>query len=212
MKTYKIAIVEDDPEFRQWVLEEIEHSEKFECVANFETGDEALKQIPSLELDAIIMDLGLDTSSMDGIETMLRLKLNAPNMKFMVITSFSHDEKIFEALRVGAGAYLLKDDIPDKLIDVLTDFVNDGSPMTPSIAQKLVRSFHKPVNDLSQIQELSPREVQILDLISKGFLNKEINDQLGISVNTVKVTTYKIYKKLQVNNRVEAVKKYLNLH
>lgn len=193
-------------------MEEIEESDQFECVASFETAEESLKYIPSLNPDAIIMDLGLDTSNIDGIECMLRLKINNPDLRFMVVTSFSNDDKIFEALRVGAGAYILKNDIPDKLIEVLTDFVQNGSPMSPTIAQKLVRSFHKPIIDLSSIQTLSDRETQILDLISKGFLNKEIKDQLGIAENTVKVTTYKIYKKLQVNNRVEAVKKYLNLH
>ena len=212
MKKYKICIVEDDSEFRDWLIEEIEESSKFECVASFETGEEALKYIPSLNPDAIIMDLGLDTSDFDGIECMLRLKINSPDLRFLVITSFSNDEKIFEALRVGAGAYILKNDIPDKLIDVLIDFVNNGSPMSPSIAQKLVKSFHQPIVDLSSIQNLTNRETEILDLISKGYLNKEIKDTLNIAENTVKATTYKIYKKLQVNNRVEAVKKYLNLH
>jgi len=211
-QVYSICIVEDNSEFRQWLVEEIEESEQFRCLANFETAQDALEQIPALGPDAVIMDLGLDTSKIDGIECMLRLKENHPNLRFMVITSFSQDEKIFEALRVGAGAYILKDDIPDKLISVLTDFVNNGSPMTTSIAQKLLRSFHQPVQDLQNLEKLSPRETQVLDLIAKGYLNKEIKMKLDISENTVKATTYKIYKKLQVNNRVEAVKKYLNLH
>ena len=211
MTKYKICIVEDNLDFRQWLIEEIEDSEIFEFVHGFEKAEDALKLLPAIEPDVVIMDLGLDTSSIDGIELMLRLKLNNPEFKFLVITSFSHDEKIFEALRVGAGAYILKDDIPDKLIDILTDFVNDGSPMSASIAHRLVKSFHQPIDDLSMIHELTPRELEILSLISEGYLNKEIKDQLGISENTVKVTTYRIYKKLQVNNRVEAVKKYLNL-
>ena len=210
--TYTVCIVEDEAEFRQWLIEEIEESEHFECLASYETAREALKHIPALSPDVTIMDLGLNTSEFDGIECMLRLKENHPSLRFLVITSFSNDEKIFEALRVGAGAYILKDDIPDKLINVLTDFVNDGSPMSASIAQKVVRSFHKSVADLHNMQTLSPREMEVLDLISKGYLNKEIKQKLNISVNTVKVITYKIYKKLQVNNRVEAVKKYLNLH
>lgn len=209
---HRICIVEDDQEFRDWLIEEIVESEFFTCIASFEKAQEALNQIPSLAPDAIIMDLGLDTSEFDGIETMLKLKIVNPELKFLVITSFSHDEKIFEALRVGAGAYILKDDIPDKLIDVLTDFIKGGSPMTASIAQKVVRSFHQPVKELTLLQKLTPRENEILELIAKGYLNKEIKDSLSISENTVKATTYNIYKKLQVYNRVEAVKKYLNLN
>jgi len=106
----------------------------------------------------------------------------------------------------------LKDDIPDKLIQVLDDFMKGGSPMTASIAQKVVRSFHQPVDELTVLQKLTKREEEILGLIAKGYLNKEIKEALGISENTVKATTYNIYKKLQVYNRVEAVKKYLNLH
>ncbi len=207
----KICIVEDNEEFRNWLLEEIEESENFECIASFETAKEALAQIPALVPDAIIMDLGLETSEIDGVETMLKLKIVNPELKFLVITSFSHDQKIFEALRVGAGAYLLKNDIPDKLISVLEDFVNGGSPMSAIIAQKVVSSFHQPVDELKELQKLSKREEQILDLIAKGFLNKEVKDKLNISENTVKATIYNIYKKLQVYNRVEAVKKYLNL-
>lgn len=209
---HRICIVEDNQEFRDWLIEEIEESEIFICIASFEKAQDALNQIPALAPDAIIMDLGLDTSEFDGIETMLKLKIVNPDLKFLVITSFSQDENIFEALRVGAGAYILKDDIPDKLIDVLTDFINGGSPMTASIAQRVVRSFHQPVNDLTLLQKLTPREKEILGLIAKGYLNKEIKDSLSISENTVKATTYNIYKKLQVYNRVEAVKKYLNLN
>ena len=209
---YKICIVEDDPEFRDWLIEEIEESEQFTCVASFEKAQDALIQIPALKPDATIMDLGLDTSQIDGIETMLKMKIVNPDLQFLVITSFSQDEKIFEALRVGAGAYILKDHIPDDLISVLEDFVNGGSPMSTSIAQRVVRSFHQPVDDLSMLQKLTPREKEILGLIAQGFINKEIKESLQISENTVKATTYNIYKKLQVYNRVEAVKKYLNLH
>lgn len=209
---YNVCIVEDDQEFRDWVLEELEEHDLFKCLGNYATAEHALREIPQLDAHIVIMDLGLIGSGMDGIECMLRLKLVKPQLRFMVITAFSQDIKIFEALRVGAGSYILKTDIPDKLIHVLEDFAKDGSPMSASIAQKVIRSFHKPVESLAQIQQLSPRENEIIELISKGYLNKEIKNELGISENTVKVTTYNIYKKLQVNNRVEAVRKYLNLH
>lgn len=209
---YNVCIVEDDQEFRDWVLEELEEHDQFKCLGNYATAEHALREIPQLDAHIVIMDLGLIGSGMDGIECMLRLKLVKPQLRFMVITAFSQDIKIFEALRVGAGSYILKTDIPDKLIHVLEDFAKDGSPMSASIAQKVIRSFHKPVESLAQIQQLSPRENEIIELISKGYLNKEIKNELGISENTVKVTTYNIYKKLQVNNRVEAVRKYLNLH
>jgi len=212
----RVAIVEDDPEFREWLESELEAPE-FECVGSFEVAEAALAQIPQINPDIVIMDLGLEHSDIGGIECMLRLKLVCPNQKFLVMTSHGDDERVFEALKTGAGAYILKNDIPRKLIDVLGEFHRGGAPMSAEIAQKVIASFFKPAADLISLQQLSPREKEVLNLLSKGYLYKEIADMLPnenapdkkIAEGTVKIHAHKIYQKLQVNNRTEAINKYL---
>jgi DNA-binding NarL/FixJ family response regulator len=213
----KIAIVEDDPEFREWLESELEVP-GFECVGAYSTAEAALSEIPQIKPDIVIMDLGLELSDINGMECMLRLKLVSPTLKFLVITSYGDDERVFEALKTGAGAYLLKNDIPKKLIDVLTEFYNGGAPMSAGIAMKVISSFHKPPGDIVAVQQLTPREKEILEFLSKGYLYKEIADKLynendptkKIAEGTVKIHAHKIYQKLEVNNRTEAIKKYLN--
>jgi DNA-binding NarL/FixJ family response regulator len=119
---------------------------------------------------------------------------------------------------VGAGAYILKSDISKKLVQVLDEFYAGGAPMSAEIAQKVITSFHKPPTDIVEVQQLSPKETKVLDLLSKGFLYKEIADMLpnendptkNISEGTVKIHAHNIYQKLHVNNRTEAIRKYLN--
>lgn len=213
----RVVIVEDDPEFREWLEMELEDP-GFECIGSFDVAENALAQVPQLKPDIVIMDLGLEHSDIGGIECMLRIKLVSPAQKFLVMTSHGDDERVFEALKVGAGAYILKNDIPKKLIHVIDEFHKGGAPMSAEIAQKVISSFHKPTNDLVSLQQLTPREKEILDLLSKGYLYKEIADMLPnendrsktISEGTVKIHAHKIYQKLHVNNRTEAIKKYLN--
>jgi len=211
MKTYKVAIVEDQADFRNWLIEELELVEQFECVGAFEYAEEALKVIPTLDVDIVLMDLELEGSDVNGIGSMLRLKLIDKSINFLVVTSHSDDELVFEALKVGAGAYILKSDVPDKLGELLGEFAEGGAPMSSVIAKKVIRSFHKPPEQVKELERLSPREREVIGLISKGFFNKEIADRIGVAENTVKTIAHRVYQKLQVNNRVEAVIKYLNL-
>lgn len=206
-----VVIVEDDLEFQSWILEEINDAPDIECIQTFDVAEDALAAIPQLKPDIVIMDLGLDKSDMDGIECMLRLKIVAPDLKFLVITSNSDEASLFEALRVGAGAYVQKGDIPKQLIDLLKDFHLGGAPMSPGIARRIIENFHKPAEDLVLLKTLSPRETETLELLSKGFLYKEIGNKLTIAEGTVKHHTHNIYKKLQVNNCIEAIRKYLNI-
>lgn len=214
----RISIVEDDLEFQEWLLAELSEAPHFQCISRYDLAENALANIPLEKPDIVIMDLGLDKSDIGGIECMLRLKLVSPDLKFLVITAHAGDDKVFEALKVGAGAYILKSDISKKLIQVLDEFYAGGAPMSAEIAQKVITSFHKPLNDIIQVQQLSPKETKILDLLSKGYLYKEIADMLpnendptkNISEGTVKIHAHNIYRKLQVNNRTEAIRKYLN--
>ncbi len=118
----RVSIVEDDLEFQNWILEEIGDVSHIECLSTYDVAEDALEELPQLKPDIVIMDLSLDKSDMGGIECMLRLKLVSPNLKFLVITSNSDENKVFEALRVGAGAYIQKGDIPKNLIELLEDF------------------------------------------------------------------------------------------
>lgn len=215
----KICIVEDDDEYRDFLRRDIEDVPGYECVGTFDVAEAALRRIPLERPDIVLMDLGLDKSLINGIECMLRLKLVCPDLKFVVITVFDTDDKVFEALRIGAGAYILKKDIPDRLIQILDEFIAGGAPMSMEIARKVISSFHKSKQDLELIQQLTEREIEILELLSKGLLCKEIaahlthkykNNQENIKEGTVKQHINHIYHKLQVNNRVEAIRRYLS--
>lgn len=214
----KISIVEDDPEFQDWLVEELSDEPRFKVISRYDVAENALANIPLERPHIVIMDLGLEKSDIGGIECMLRLKLVSPDLKFLVITAHGGDEKVFEALKVGAGAYILKSDISDKLIKVLDEFQNGGAPMSAQIAQKVIASFHKAPTDIVQVQQLTEREMEILDYLSKGFLYKEIAEKLinendpekKLAEGTVKKHAHNIYQKLQVNNRTEAIRKYLN--
>ena len=210
-KNITVSIVEDDLEFQNWIQEEINEAPHIKCLSKYDIAEDALAELPQLKPDIIIMDLGLEKSDIGGIECMLRLKLVAPNLKFLVITSHSDENMLFEALRVGASAYIQKGDIPKKLIDLLDDFNAGGAPMSPGIARKIIENFHKAPEDLMRLKALSNRENETLELLSKGFLYKEIASKLTIAEGTVKIHAHNIYKKLQVNNCVEALRKYLNI-
>ena len=218
VNTIKVCIVEDDPEFQEWLSEELAEASHIECLGIFSVAEDAMAKIPVLRPNIVLMDLGLEKSSIGGIECMLRLKLVSPELRFMVVTSYGDDEKVFEALKVGAGAYILKGDISRSLIDRLDEFSRGGAPMSAEIARKVITTFHREAADLALLQQLSPREKDILDLLAKGFMYKEIagmlhneNDQSKtISEGTVKIHAFNVYQKLQVNSRIEAMKKYLN--
>jgi Response regulator containing a CheY-like receiver domain and an HTH DNA-binding domain len=214
----KICIVEDDPEFQDWLAEELADEKRFVLTGRFDIAEQALANIPLLKPDIVLMDLGLEKSDIGGIECMLRLKLVSPELKFLVITAHGGDDKVFEALKVGAGAYILKSDVSDKLRQVVLDFYNGGAPMSAQIAQKIIASFHKPAADIALVQQLTSREQEILYYLSQGFLYKEIADKLTnenepskkLAEGTVKKHAHNIYQKLQVNNRTEAIRKYLS--
>lgn len=208
-KKIRVSIVEDDLEFQKWILEELDEAAHIECISTYDVGENALAELPQIKPDIVIMDLALEKSDMSGIECMLRLKLVSPGLKFLVITANSDESVVFEALSVGAGAYIQKSEIPRKFIDLITEFQEGGAPMSPGIARKIIGRFHKPTQDLILLKELSPRETEVLDNLAKGYLYKEIADNLEIAEGTVKQHSHKIYKKLQVNNRTEAIGKYL---
>ncbi len=199
-----IVIVEDLDEVRDGLKGFIGLSHDFTVVGAYKTAEEALNHIPRLKPDIVIMDINLP--GMNGIDCIRQVKNKTPDTQFMMFTVYENDEKVFEALKAGASGYLLKNTGLVQLIESLKELYNGGSPMSANIARKLVTVF-RDQNNTENIETLSQRENQVLQLLSKGLLYKEISDQLHISTSTVRQHIHKIYEKLHVQNRTEAINK-----
>ncbi|HPF10999.1 MAG TPA: response regulator transcription factor [Flavobacteriaceae bacterium] len=208
---HRIVIVEDHEALLEAMTLMLEASQKFRVEGRYKNAEEAMVHIPQLRPDAVLMDINLPRLS--GIECVSQLKSRCPEILFVMCTSFEDDQKIFESLEAGASGYILKTDGPVRIISALEDLFEGGSPMSASIARKVVNSFSKFSKKPNvEMELLTEREREILDLIAKGFLNKEVSEKLFISLGTVKKHVQNIYEKLHVNTRVEAVNKYLNRH
>jgi DNA-binding NarL/FixJ family response regulator len=200
-----LAIVEDLAEVREGLKQFISLNPEFTILGAFQTAEEAMDKLPQLNPDIVIMDINLP--GMSGIECIRLIKKKIPRTQFMMFTVYENDEKVFEALKAGASGYLLKNTGLLQLIAALKELHNGGSPMSANIARKLVNLFQDEHVSVEPASGLSKRENETLLLLSKGLLYKEIADQLGISVSTVRQHIHKIYEKLHVQNRTEALNK-----
>lgn len=200
----KVGIVEDEKQIREGVAVLINGSEGFSCKYTFDNAEDAINKLPSLNLDVVLMDIHLPGKS--GIDCIAELKPLCPGTQFIMFTSFEDAESVFKALKVGATGYLTKTTQPSKILDALLDVHKGGSPMSSHIARKIVNSFHITENN-KELEKLSSREKEILDLLSKGYRYKEIADQLFLSTETVRTHIRNIYEKLQVNSKTEAINK-----
>jgi len=200
-----LSIVEDLDEVREGLKQFISLNPEFKVLDTFKTAEEALYDIPRLQPDIVIMDINLP--GMNGIECIREIKTKVPRTQFMMFTVYENDEKVFEALKAGASGYLLKNTGLVQLIEALQELHKGGSPMSANIARKLVTVFREKESSEIPVESLSKRETEILQLLSKGLLYKEIADQLSISVSTVRQHIHKIYEKLHVQNRTEAINK-----
>jgi DNA-binding NarL/FixJ family response regulator len=205
--TINVAIVEDIDDIREGLAALINGSEKFRCEAAYANAEAALEQLPELEPDVVLMDIGLP--GMSGIECIQRLKAQYPQMQIMMLTIYEDDEKIFDSLKAGASGYILKKTPPAKLLESIQDLHNGGSPMSSQIARKVVQAFQQNHQPVPPAERLSKREQEILAYLAKGHLYKEIAVALHISVETVRTHLRNIYDKLHVRTRTEAVVKYL---
>jgi len=200
-----LAIVEDLDEVREGLKQFIILNPEFTVLDTYKTAEEAAHEIPLKKPDIVIMDISLP--GMNGIECIKEIKNKVPKTQFMMFTVYENDEKVFEALKAGASGYLLKNTGLVQLIEALKELHNGGSPMSSNIARKLVTVFREQQNDTTPVEVLSNRENEILQLLSKGLLYKEIAEQLSISTGTVRQHIHKIYEKLHVQNRTEALNK-----
>jgi len=200
-----LTIVEDLDEVREGLKQFISLNPEFSVLDTYKTAEEAAYEIPLRKPDIVIMDISLP--GMNGIECIKEIKSKVPLTQFMMFTVYENDEKVFEALKAGASGYLLKNTGLVQLIEALKELHNGGSPMSSNIARKLVTVFREQQNQTAPVDILTNRENEILQLLSKGLLYKEIAEQLSISTGTVRQHIHKIYEKLHVQNRTEALNK-----
>lgn len=205
----RASIVEDLPEIRNSLIRNINRTEDIICISNYSNAEEALEKLPIDMPDLVIMDIGLP--KMNGVECMIRLALKKAKMDFLMFTVFDSDEQVFDALKAGAVGYILKNEGANGAVNAIREYQAGGSPMSRHIARKVLNSFNSAKNKTNQnIEKLTNQQALILQQLAEGLLNKEIADRLGITERTVKQHNNAIYKKLQVNNRTEAVRKYLD--
>ena len=199
----KVMIVEDDQAVRDGLHMLISGSEGYDCIAACGTAEEALREISHHKPQVVLMDINLP--GMNGIECVVHIKNSWPEIQIMMLTVFDNTDEIFKSLTAGATGYLLKKTPPAKLLEAITEIVNGGSPMSGEIARKVVQTFMKPAIHEVPDAKLTSREEEILSYLSKGYLYKEIASELFISIETVRTHIRKIYQKLQVRTRTEAL-------
>jgi len=204
--TITIAIVEDLDEVREGLNQFIELDPAFKVIKSFSNGEEAAETLPLIKPDIVVMDINLP--GMSGIDCIRKVKPQCPSIQFMMFTVYENDEKVFDALKAEATSHLLKKTDPATIVESLKELYNGGSPMSANIARKLVSSFYHENEILpAGPARLSVRESEIVQLLSQGLLYKEIAENLHISTGTVRQHIHKIYEKLHVQNRTEAINK-----
>ena len=206
-----ISIVEDNDKLRATLAKVIGRAEGFRFVSDYATAEDALAGLPKVKPDVVLMDINLP--GMNGVECVRKLKALLPQTQVMMLTVYEDTENIFNALAAGANGYLLKRTPTKELIEAIREVHRGGSPMTTHIARLVVQSFQKAAVPAlaagGELSDLSEREQQVLDLLAQGLIYKEIADKLNIGYETVHTYIRRIYEKLQVRTRTEAVAKFL---
>lgn len=200
-----VAIIEDDAKVQELLAEEISIHLDVKDLRIYKNGLTALNELTKEPADIALFDINLP--GMNGIECIQKLKLVHPRMQMIVLTVYDNADIIFDALRAGASGYLLKSTSPEKIIEAIYEVMQGGSPISSSIARKVIDTFRLKENTNEYFQELSRREKEILEQLNNGYRYKEIADKLFLSLDTVRTHVRNIYEKLQVNSRVEALKK-----
>ena len=202
-----VAIVDDESGLRQSIATFINGTPGFRCDSTYGSAEAALKGLPGDPPDVVLMDIHM--AGMNGIECVQRLKTLLPAIQIVMLTVYEDTDQIFKALAAGASGYLLKRLTPTKLLEAISEVRAGGSPMSSSIARKVVASFQKAGPAADKDALLSPREQMVLACLSKGLAYKQIADQMGIGVTTIRTYLRRIYEKFHVQSRSEAVAKYL---
>ena len=202
-----VSIVEDDAQVRASLVKLIDSSPGFRCVSQHGSAENALSEIPKAKSEVVLMDINLP--GLNGVECARRLKPQLPATQIIMLTVYQNTEHIFNELAAGATGYMLKQTPPTELLAAIKEVHAGGSPMSSHIARKIVSSFQQVPPSSPESQSLSPREAEVLDLLAKGFLYKEIADAMKVTYATVHTHIRHIYEKLHVRSRTEAVAKHL---
>jgi DNA-binding NarL/FixJ family response regulator len=201
-----VSVVDDESSLSQSIALFVNGSPGFRCVSTFPSGEAALAGLPTHWPDVILMDIHL--TGMSGIECVRRLKMMRPEVEVVMLTVYKDPEQIFAALEAGATGYMLKRLTPARLLTAIREVHEGGSPMSLSIARKVLASFHQAGRAEADMDRLSPREEMVLDCLAKGLTYEKTGDQLNISLDSVRTYVRRIYEKLHVHSRTEAVAKY----
>ncbi len=205
VKINSIAIIEDDEKVRHYLAEQIQLNIDVEDLAIFRDAETALKALTAKPAEIALFDVNLP--GMSGIDCIQKLKILHPKMQMMVLTVYDNPDTVFEALKAGAVSYLLKSTPVEKILEAIADVQQGGSPISSQIARKVIEAFAIKEKTNEYFQDLSKREQEMLENLSRGYRYKEIADKLFISLDTVRTHVRNIYEKLQVNCRAEALKK-----
>jgi DNA-binding NarL/FixJ family response regulator len=202
-----VSIVEDNDGMRESFAALLNHSPNLRCVSAYANGEDAVLGMPDDKPDVALVDVHLP--GMNGIECVAKLKTALPKLQVLMLTRYEQSDLIFNSIRAGASGYLLKNTPQSELIQAIEQVHAGGAPMTMQIARKVVDHFRQIQKPASDVEKLTQREQEILELLSKGCYYKEIGESLGISLNTVRTHLQHIYEKLHVQSRTEAVLKFL---
>jgi DNA-binding NarL/FixJ family response regulator len=203
----KVALVEDTRGIRESWARLIDGAPGFQCVCTCNSGEEAIRKVPESMPDVVLMDINLP--GMSGIECTTALKGQLPKLQILIVTVHADNDRIYAALQAGASGYLLKRTTSAELLNAISDVMRGGAPMTGEIARKVIASFRRPAPVSVKDAGLTPREEEILALLTQGYANKEIADRLSVSFDTVRTHLRHIYEKLHVRSRTEAATKYM---
>lgn len=203
----RVSIVDDDEPISRILGELVRESGNLQFVSAYNDSELAVQRLPADRPNVVLMDINMP--GLNGIECVRRLKPDLPDTQFLMLTVYADSDHIFAALAAGATGYLLKGTSRAQLLDAIRQIAEGGSPMSAGIARKVVQSFSRTAVERPDLQTLSPRERDVLDLLAKGYLYKEIADSLGLRVATVDTYVRRVYDKLHVNSRSAAIVKYL---
>lgn len=202
-----IVIVDDDADMRRTLHAILQRQANMRCIGTFSSAEAAFIDIPKLKPELVLMDINLP--GMSGVECVRTLSQQMPGLLIVMLTVYDDDDDVFNSLAAGASGYLLKPVRAQALVEAIEEVYAGGAPMSIKIARRVVQAFKKPVQATNEVSDLTVREREVLDLLSKGFQSKEIGTELGMSYWTVETHVAHIYQKLHVRSRAQAVAKYL---
>jgi DNA-binding NarL/FixJ family response regulator len=207
-KKKTVVIVEDDLLLQQHLIEIIKSAEDIKCLGAVSSAEEAEARIPSLCPDVVLMDINLPGKS--GIDCIRGLKKQLPNLEVVMLTAYEEEDNIFRALKEGASGYLIKSSNSNDILEAIRDVFAGQSPFSGPVARKMAMYFREERETQDECETLSPRETEVLKLLAAGYIHKEVADQLGLTLPTVRTYVKRICFKLHVRSKVEAIIKYLS--